>query len=403
MSSFVEITYLLKKGSEVKKVMDHNIINVTKMNEIFQRILQSIEESKAEIFDIAENIRKEYNELRMQLEITKENVLRVIKEVEELENLEKASRRELLKVSKDFVKYREEDIRIAYEKANSLQIEVLLKRQKEQELIKRRTELEMRLKNSEKTLEKAEHLTSKMCIVQEFLGGNLQDINNTLEDIKQKHLLSRKIISAQEEERLRVARDIHDGPAQSLANLIIKAEVCEKLMDIDIEKSKSQLQELKRCTRESIKDIRKIIYNLRPMSIDELGLVPALQRYIENFQRDTDITVDFVILSQVNLEDSIKSLSIFRIVQEVLNNIRKHACASFVRIRIDMNRSNISISIVDNGVGFDVEGVKVHDKETGGFGLINIKERVELLNGSLEIKSELNKGTSVIINIPKEE
>lgn len=110
--------------------MDHNIINVTKMNEIFQRILQSIEESKAEIFDIAENIRKEYNELRMQLEITKENVLRVIKEVEELENLEKASRRELLKVSKDFVKYREEDIRIAYEKANSLQIEVLLKRQK---------------------------------------------------------------------------------------------------------------------------------------------------------------------------------------------------------------------------------------------------------------------------------
>lgn len=235
------------------------------------------------------------------------------------------------------------------------------------------------------------------------LGGNLQDINNTLEDIKQKHLLSRKIISAQEEERLRVARDIHDGPAQSLANLIIKAEVCEKLMDIDIEKSKSQLQELKRCTRESIKDIRKIIYNLRPMSIDELGLVPALQRYIENFQRDTDITVDFVILSQVNLEDSIKSLSIFRIVQEVLNNIRKHACASFVRIRIDMNRSNISISIVDNGVGFDVEGVKVHDKETGGFGLINIKERVELLNGSLEIKSELNKGTSVIINIPKEE
>lgn len=242
-----------------------------------------------------------------------------------------------------------------------------------------------------------------MCIVQEFLGGNLQDINNTLEDIKQKHLLSRKIISAQEEERLRVARDIHDGPAQSLANLIIKAEVCEKLMDIDIEKSKSQLQELKRCTRESIKDIRKIIYNLRPMSIDELGLVPALQRYIENFQRDTDITVDFVILSQVNLEDSIKSLSIFRIVQEVLNNIRKHACASFVRIRIDMNRSNISISIVDNGVGFDVEGVKVHDKETGGFGLINIKERVELLNGSLEIKSELNKGTSVIINIPKEE
>lgn len=373
------------------------------MNEVFGKILAAIEESKSEIFDIAENIRKERNDFQIQLQQIKDSTLRVIIEVDSLEKLEKNSRRELLKVSKDFVKYREEDIRRAYEEASRLQVQLILKRQQEQELIQRRTEVEMLIKSSGRTLKKAESLTSKIGVVQEFLGGNIQDISNTLEDIKQKHIIGRKIISAQEEERKRIARDIHDGPAQSLANLIIKAEVCEKLLEVDWEKTKEELQELKRCTRDSIKDIRKIIYNLRPMSIDDLGFVPALQRYIEKFQSDTDITVDFIILSQVALEDSIKSVSIFRIIQEVLNNTRKHAQATFVTIRIETNRSNISISIADNGVGFNVEDTKLQEKEDGGFGLVNIKERVELLNGTVEIKSEKDQGTTVIVNIPNED
>lgn len=378
-------------------------MSVTKMNEVFKKILSAIEESKTEIFDIAENISKECNELQTQLETIKENVSKIIKEVDELGKTEKNSRRELLEVSRDFVKYKEIDIRMAYEKANALQIHLILKKQQEHELIKRRTEVEMRLKNSEKTLEKAEQLTSKLGVVQDFLGGNMQDIANTLEGIKQKHIIGRKIISAQEEERKRVARDIHDGPAQSLANLIIKAEVCEKLLDVDIEKSKEELRELRKCTRESIKDIRKIIYNLRPMSIDDLGFVPALQRYIERFQSDTNITVDFIILSQVALEDSIKSVSIFRIIQEVLNNTRKHAHATFVEVRIEMNSNDIAISIMDNGVGFNVEDTKLQDKEDGGFGLVNMRERVELLNGNIEIKSEENIGTTVLVSIPKED
>lgn len=383
--------------------MSNDILNIKKMNEVFGKILAAIEESKSEIFDIAENIRKERNDFQIQLQQIKDSTLRVIIEVDSLEKLEKNSRRELLKVSKDFVKYREEDIRRAYEEASRLQVQLILKRQQEQELIQRRTEVEMLIKSSGRTLKKAESLTSKIGVVQEFLGGNIQDISNTLEDIKQKHIIGRKIISAQEEERKRIARDIHDGPAQSLANLIIKAEVCEKLLEVDWEKTKEELQELKRCTRDSIKDIRKIIYNLRPMSIDDLGFVPALQRYIEKFQSDTDITVDFIILSQVALEDSIKSVSIFRIIQEVLNNTRKHAQATFVTIRIETNRSNISISIADNGVGFNVEDTKLQEKEDGGFGLVNIKERVELLNGTVEIKSEKDQGTTVIVNIPNED
>ncbi|SDK22258.1 sensor histidine kinase [Natronincola ferrireducens] len=378
-------------------------MDITKLNEVFSKILISIEESKSEVLDICENIRKECIDLNMQLESIKDNVHQLIKKVDELEILEKNSRKELLKVSRDFVKYKEEDIREAYEKANMLQIQLITKRQQEKEFIKRRTEIEVRLKSAEKTLEKAENLTSKIDIVQEFLGGNLQDIHNTLEDIKQRHILGRKIIHAQEEERRRVARDIHDGPAQSLANLVIKAEVCEKLMGVDIDKSKEEIQELKKCIRESIKDIRKIIYNLRPMSLDDVGLVPTLQRYIEKFQAETSISIDFIILSQVALEDSVKSLSIFRIIQEALNNVRKHARAHTVKIRIEMNTKNICINIIDDGIGFDVEKAKLQQGEYDSFGLLNMKERVDLLNGDLQIKSEINEGTKITVNIPRED
>ncbi|ARE87075.1 sensor histidine kinase [Clostridium formicaceticum] len=380
--------------------MNSHVLGITKMNEIFTKILVSIEESKSEIFDIAENIMRECSQLEGQLEEIKENIRHLIKEVDELEGLEKQSRRELLKVSKDLKNYREEDIRQAYERANKLQIQLIVKRQQENEFIKKRIEVEVRLKNAKKTLEKAEGLTSKMGVVQEFLEGNLQDISNALQDIKQKHIMGRKIIHTQEEERRRVARDIHDGPAQSLANLVIKAEVCEKLLEVDMQRSKAELQDLKKCIRESIKDIRKIIYNLRPMSIDDVGFIPTIQRYIENFQNETDIIVDFIRLSEFTLEDSIKSLCLFRIVQEALNNVRKHAKATRVKIHVEMNQKDIALNITDNGIGFDMEEIKLREKEVSGFGLLSIQERVELLNGDVDIKSVSNKGTKISVTIP---
>ncbi|AKL94909.1 sensor protein DegS [Clostridium aceticum] len=380
--------------------MNNHILGITKMNEIFTKILMSIEESKSEIFDVAENIRRECSEFEKQLVDIQENIRQLIKEVDELQGLEKQSRRELLKVSKNFKEHREEDIRQAYEKANTLQIQLIIKRQQESEFIKKRTEIEIRLKNTKKTLEKAEGLTSKIGVVQDFLQGNLQDINNTLEDIKQKHVLGRKIIHTQEEERRRVARDIHDGPAQSLANLVIKAEVCEKLLEVDVERSKEELQDLKKCIRESIKDIRKIIYNLQPMSIDDVGFIPTIQRYIEKYQSETNIVVEFIILSDFSLDDSTKSLCLFRIVQEALNNVRKHAKATNIKIYIEMKQEEIFLNILDNGIGFDTEQIKLRQEEESGFGLLSIQERVGLLSGNVDIKSELNKGTKISITIP---
>lgn len=381
--------------------MKKDIVGIEKINEVFQNIINVVEDSKSEMYDIVDIIRKEYDDLLLQLQNIREEAIKIIDEVDQLEGLEKNSRQILLEVSKNFTRYSEEDIQKAYEKANILQMQLMLKRQKERELITRRTEIERRIKRFENTLKKAENLTTKIDVIHEFLDGNVKGISSAVVDIEEKYQLGRKVIHVQEEERKRVARDIHDGPAQLLTNLVIKTELCEKLMDIDIMKAKEELSDIRKCARESINDIRGIIYNLRPMSIDDIGFVPAIQRYIEDFEKDTRIDTSLTILSQIDLEDRIKNLSIFRIVQEALNNIKKHSQADTAKVKIDMEGDNINIYIEDDGVGFDINEVERPDCEEGGFGLINIKERAELLKGNFNIKSEINRGTSVMVSIPR--
>lgn len=373
------------------------------MNSILGKAIAAIEESKEAIFDIAEKARKECNVLKDRLAEIKARIQAVIMDVERQEVIEKNSRKKLLEVSKDFSRFSEDDIKRAYERANELQILLLMKRQEENDLIRQRTDLEMRYRHTEEIIKKAEDLTSKIGVVMEYLCGNLQDFSNTLEDIQNRAALGRRIIQAQEDERHRVARDIHDGPAQTLANVTIKAEICEKLIDIDKERAKYELQDLRKVLRESIKDIRKIIYNLRPMSLDDVGFIPTVQRYIEGFQLETNIKVDFIILSRKSMEDPVKNLSIFRIIQEALNNIRKHSKAKTVIIKLEISNQSIELNITDDGIGFNKEKVQYETREDGGFGLLSIRERVDLLSGTFELKSEPNKGTSIYVSLNNNE
>lgn len=380
--------------------MNNQTIEPKDINMILNKAVSAIEESQDAIFDIAENARKECKRLKDQLEIIKIRIKAAIEAVEKAEVVERICRKKLLDVSKDFTTYSEEDIRKAYEKANAMQIQLIIKRQEEAELIRQRTDLELRFKNSADILKKAEDLISKIGVAMEFLVGNLADVTNSLEDIQQRAVLGKQIIQAQEEERQRVARDIHDGPAQSLANLVIKAEICEKLIDIDTQRAKKELQELRKFLRGGIKEIRKIIYNLRPMSLDDLGFIPTVQRFVEGFQDETGIQTDFIILSQLPMEDSIKNLAIFRIIQESLNNVRKHAQATVIKIKLEMSIKSLQLTIIDNGIGFNVDEVAFKPRAEGGFGLFSIRERVELLKGEFEIKSEPQNGTKIHVVIP---
>jgi len=378
-----------------------NKINIGQLDKIIKKAIEAINNSKQEIYDIAESSRRECKRLDEELEQLKQQVVELMAEVEVLEVALKDSKRKLMLINKNFENYSQQELKEAYEKADNLRVELAVKREYEKYLIRRRNELEIRIKDAMKTVQKADNLITQVGVALGYLTGDLQEVSNQLEGLQYKQLLGLKIIKAQEEERQRVARDIHDGPAQLMSNVVLKAEICERMIDVDLEKAREELRNLKRIVRDSLQDVRKIIYNLRPMSLDDLGLVPTLQRYVLTFQEESGIAVSFRTSGVQRELKSVVSLTVFRIVQEAMNNVAKHAMASNATIHLDFTDSAVKLYVIDDGVGFDTEKLKVKsDDISGGFGLVSMRERVELLSGEMYISSEPGKGTRLNITIP---
>jgi len=365
-----------------------------KLDNIVEKTVEAIENSKNQIFDILEKAKEEVKRLEKQLEELKLRVSNIIKEVELCEKRERRSRVRLAFVSKQFNNLSEEVIKEAYEDAKEAQIETALKRREEKELIDRRNDLERKLIDNKAIVEKAENLATQINIALNYLNTDLREMNNKYEKLKDKQSLSFKIIEAQEEERKRIAREIHDGPAQTMANMLLKSELCEKLIDKDILQAKVEIRNLKEIVHQSLKEVRKIIYDLRPSALDDLGLIPALNRFIKTFKEDTGILVDFVILSEYNRLSPEIEITCFRVVQEALTNIKKHAEAKKVSIKFEFGNQFISIIIRDDGIGFD------KNLYEGGYGILGMKERVEILKGKFEISSFIGKGTQIYVSIP---
>jgi two-component system sensor histidine kinase DegS len=135
------------------------------------------------------------------------------------------------------------------------------------------------------------------------------------------------------------------------------------------------------------------------MSLDDLGLVPTLQRYISNYLEENNIFVDFLVLGEPKPLRPVMELAAFRIIQEALSNIKKHSEAENASIRVEFTNEQVNIRIADDGKGFDKSKLKSARQEDGGYGLLSMKERVELLNGKFEIKTSNGKGTKIFVSI----
>ncbi len=381
--------------------MSVNKIDVGKLDKIVKKAIEAINNSKTEIYDIAENSRKECKRFEDELVSLKQQVKQLIEEVEQLEEALKESKRKLMLINKNFANYSQEELKEAYEKADNQRVELAVKREMEQFLIRRRNDLEVRIKDALKTVQKADNLIAQVGAALGYLTGDLLEVSSQLEDMQQRQLLGIKIIKAQEEERQRVARDIHDGPAQLMSNVVLKAEICERMIDVDLDKTREELRNLKKIVRDSLQDVRKIIYNLRPMSLDDLGLVPTLQRYILTFQEESGISVSFQTRGAAVDVKPVISITVFRIVQEAINNISKHAKAHSAVINLEFTGNELRLLINDDGIGFHTDKLKQKSEDiSSGFGLSSMKERVELLNGEMSINTEPGKGTRLNIVLP---
>lgn len=213
-----------------------------------------------------------------------------------------------------------------------------------------------------------------------------------------------KILEIQELERQRIARDLHDSTIQNLTNLMYKTELCIKLIDMDEIRARLELATLINYTKNIINDMREIIYNLRPMSIQDLGLVPTVERFINKYKEENKMQVIFNRNEEKKNLLPVINLTLYRIIQEAFNNIAKYANASICEIGLNYNESNIVLTIKDNGIGIQLDKVcKKESSDNSGFGLSIMKERALLLSGTFDIKSSKENGTEITVTIPYRE
>ncbi|NLX63161.1 MAG: sensor histidine kinase [Clostridiaceae bacterium] len=379
-------------------------IGIKRINDIVKKTLRVIEESKGAIFEISESARKEVHNLKEELQYLKAEAASIMNECQTLELKVIKSRKKLANINRNFDKYSEEEMKKAYDEANELMIQLAVCREREKNTIARRNDVERRLKNAVETVGKAEKLVAQVGTVLSYLSGDLQKLDEHFENAESKRLIAIRIIKAQENERRRIAREIHDGPAQAMSNVVLKAEICEKMAGIDINRTIEELGVLKDIVRLCLKDVRRVIYDLRPMSIDDLGLKTTLQKYIESFRNEHSINVELKIKgNDKRIKDSNISLAIFRVVQEALNNTYKHADATSVSIQLECAEKSILLRIKDDGKGFDISSLSdITRDDDGGFGIIGMKERIELLEGEFTINSEINVGTTIMVKLPYE-
>ncbi len=211
-----------------------------------------------------------------------------------------------------------------------------------------------------------------------------------------------RMIEVQEEARKKLARDLHDGPTQSVSAIAMRINLTRMMLKRAPDRVEDELIRVEDLARRTTKEIRHMLFTLRPLVLESQGLRAALEsmaaKMLETFGQNVGVEVDDKLVEQLEMG---KQGVIFFLAEEAVNNARKHAKATLIRVRLrTLEHSLILLEVKDNGVGFDVKAVNQHYEKRGSLGMVNLTERTELINGLLHIDSAPGKGTNVQVFIP---
>lgn len=246
------------------------------------------------------------------------------------------------------------------------------------EFIQLKNDLEQNLKEKEERYEYLRHL-SEDCL------------KNAI------HTSTYEELSLQEADRQRIAMDIHDTVIQNLTALILKNEFVLRIMDSDIQRAKLELKNNNDLLKSSINELRDIIYNLRPMSLDDLGFEHAFNNLMNKISANTDMVVTYDYNADEIDTDSVVLINLLRMIQELCNNSIKHSKGSQIYVKIDQDQEQILVTVEDDGIGFEYNEKEQNGK---GFGLSMVKDRIVLFNGTLQIEKIKDGGMRYRIGIP---
>ena len=201
-------------------------------------------------------------------------------------------------------------------------------------------------------------------------------------------------IKLMEEERRRVARELHDGPAQSLTNISMRLDAVQRLFRTNPEMAQNELARINSRVVDVVNDVRRLIHDLRPLAIDEVGLVSATRELCDRCAREWGLSIAFTAENGTLSLSPAKQVALYRLVQEILNNVHKHAEASCVSITIRRESRRIVLHVTDDGKGFDPAAVPA-----GHYGLLGMRERAQYMGGDLTISSSPGAGSEFVIAI----
>jgi two-component system sensor histidine kinase DegS len=342
-------------------------------------------------------VEEELNPFEEYLAFSRSELERIRRESKEIEMLVEQSQGEVEKLAQrnatvsarihqmqtNFDTLPREDIRETYEAAQDAQ----------QRLFTMRGQLE-KLESDQKNMQRyADFLSRTLQILEgrtedDLLDGENGDSSTMIE----------KIIDAQEEERRKISRHIHDGPAQALSNFILQSEIALRLFDSDLDQAREEMMNLKTAASSTFSQVRDFIFDLRPMMLDDLGLVPTIRRYLEAYKEKTGLELNLVITGTERRFESHREVLTFRSIQSMLSNVREHAQATQVKVNIDLDENQIRAVVEDNGRGFEAEELFADDSIESS--LITIRDRVDQIGGEFDIDTAPGEGTRITFSIP---
>ncbi len=243
------------------------------------------------------------------------------------------------------------------------------------------------------------HFEKYIAVLQQAVSGfgtTTSDEPSSTSNTKSQMAGIEMIVNAQEAERQRLSRQMHDGPAQALSNFILQTEIAMRLLDVDPVQAKEELGNLKTSAMGTFQKVRNFIFELRPMMLDDLGLVPTLRKYAEAFKDQAGLDVSLTVTGAERRLEPYLEVMVFRATQELLGNAARHSQATLIKIQVDLGSDIIRVSVDDNGRGFDPEILK----QSSNLGLKLIRERSEMLGGTFEIDSVTGSGARISFSVP---
>lgn len=367
------------------------------MQNAISHTLTAISEGRERVEEIAASTEDEVARLETEFAEVQTQVGETIQKVEELERDSRVARQRLVVVNKKVSSHSEKEMKEAYDTAYDLQIQLGQWQEREVQLRLRRDDIARRLKALRATAHQAEVLLVKFGEAATTLQSEFTDAQMVLENARLQSVLGIRMLQMQEDERRQLAHRLHDGPLQHLASLSMRAQSAyspnNESMDLE------SAVDLRGRLNDIIGSVRQIVFDLRPPLLDDLGLVPTLRRYVEQWSVKAGIEGKVTLMGLETRLSPTEKITLFRTVQEALHNALDHAEPTKVSINLMYGADKLTIQVIDNGKG--VHDVNWSDwVESGRLGLMLCRQRLAVLGGELSIASAVTGGTCVEMTLP---